>query len=622
MKLITNAIKRLPKRNLIEISNLLLCPEINADSIISSITTHTGLHLILSSLSENELKILKLVYSRKDYVTLGEIEKHLKVSIIETEDMTASLSGKLLLYTLKNRQLLSNRLDKIYTIKEISDVFNISELSDIKGKLKKISDSMLKTEKSFIRKLTASDNKIKSMLNPIIKSGGITSLTQLLKISPEDSINKTINTSIKNNLISAFHIMEYPFHTLVTVSEDLISELVSNENENKTEDINIANRYSFTINLLHTFDTISTHGLFLTRLKKFRIIDRKRITDAMIKITDIDGKIISQESVSQLTLFILKKLKCLKLQKDITKITLKNIQKKLEQPQKLLIKIINTLDLTEPTDDLFTSSLKIPDNNSVIIILKILWKVGNSAPDYLKTASLTEMRISLLDDNENLNVEMYPDENKLNETFLAALNFLCILGIIEIKKGLICLSDIGVETGTLAFKDKSKLVQREPVKSIYINPDFTIIIPENDIPSIALYHLLTHTKIVKDDVILHAVINRESVVKAQKRGMSLKGFEQALNSYSKNEIPQNMTFLLKEWANQTVKLEITDEILLKSSHPSFIDDILYSGIQAGITERISPTYAIIRKDFIDEIVKMAKKSDAIISLFETYEDDS
>ena len=198
---------------------------------------------------------------------------------------------------------------------------------------------------------------------------------------------------------------------------------------------------------------------------------------------------------------------------------------------------------------------------------------------------------------------------------------MCLTGIIEFKDGMISLSDIGTEIANNLLKIKSQGEPVEEKKTVYINPDFSIIIPDDDIPSQPLYHLLTHTKIIKKDVILHVIIDKSSIINAHKRGMSIENFMDILERYSINEIPQNLDFIVTEWSSQALTVKISRDILIKASNSSFLDDIILMGPKNVKIERINAKYAIIQKKYIDEIIKFAKKNDAIIALFEEEESD-
>jgi hypothetical protein len=111
-------------------------------------------------------------------------------------------------------------------------------------------------------------------------------------------------------------------------------------------------------------------------------------------------------------------------------------------------------------------------------------------------------------------------------------------------------------------------------------------------------------------------ITKNSIINANKRGMYIERFISTLNKYAKNGIPQNLEFLLKEWTNQTIRIEISRSILIHSSHSTLLDEISYSSISGLILKRISENYAIIAKDSIDEIIKFSKKFDVVINIFE------
>ena len=148
----------------------------------------------------------------------------------------------------------------------------------------------------------------------------------------------------------------------------------------------------------------------------------------------------------------------------------------------------------------------------------------------------------------------------------------------------------------------------------------TLIIPKKEISSDALYHILTHTEIIKDDVILHTLISRESILSSLKRGMTNNDFFSTLTKYLKIGIPDNLEFLISDWSNQTIRLIISNVTLLNVNQSSFIDKISHSNIKDSIIDRISSNYAIIDKKYLDKIIKMAKKNDAVISLFDKFEE--
>ncbi len=326
-----------------------------------------------------------------------------------------------------------------------------------------------------------------------------------------------------------------------------------------------------------------------------------------------DGSELSSEDLSQLSLFLLNQLNCLSLKKDIAYATLKELSMEIENPIKFTCKILNMLKNPNHEDELFFSPMRLPDYDHLTGVFEIVAKLGDVEFNYLKTVSLLKfIKYDLKNSDEN-------DFNEISykkDVFVEVMDMLSILGLITLKNGIVSISDIGIKTAEPVLRITPKVKHEEKAKSIYINPDFTLIILPEELSSVALYHLLTHSDITQDDVTIHANISQTTVTRAHKRGMSLTAFVDTLKENSKNEIPQNLNFLLTEWANQAINISINSAILLKVSHESFIDDILLSSEKSGIIERISPNYAIIDKEYIDEFVKIARKKDAVISLFE------
>jgi hypothetical protein len=192
---------------------------------------------------------------------------------------------------------------------------------------------------------------------------------------------------------------------------------------------------------------------------------------------------------------------------------------------------------------------------------------------------------------------------------------LVFLGVVDYHQGTYFLSEAGADIFLSPAKSPQASRQEQAQKCLYINPDFTILVPTQEVSSISLFHLLTHAEIVKQDVLLHARVSKGSIIKAQKRGMSLRFFMEALERHSKNQIPQNLTFLLNEWSTQTIRIDISLSILLKANHPSFIDELYLGKLKDAIIERISDRHVIISKKYIDDMIKVAQKKDAVISLF-------
>jgi len=618
MKEISESIKKLSAEDFKDLWARLQLKNKSKRDLVAALSTVTGMHTLLKSLDANSHRLLMKVYGAPDGVTFVEIQKELKLDIPVIEKTADILSRCLLVYTIKNRQMLNTKMDKAHGISEVAGLLRIVEPKTLSDRLHK-NFLHLETQKQhpeFDKSLK--DRDVLALLKFMAESGCIVTLDAAKDHLPHKSAEKIISGLISQNIVQLYQCYRPEFNSFLILNEKISSTLAAlDEHDDTRKKLKVSNRYFQINNLLNAFDVISTFGLFLTKQQEFRKIDIRRISEAMLPLKDQNGTDLPSEESAQLSMFILNRLGCLKLNKDIAGISLFELRAELEQPLLLMKRILKTASGPGPYEPFFKPPFDIPSYDFIKMIIKLLYKLKTVTHGYLKITILTR---SLSESSEKAFADNLLELQEEMERFGTVMNFLCIMGIIDIDGGRIMLSDIGKEVACQMLKTYSE----EPAparKNIYINPDFTLIIPAQELPSDALYHLLTHTDILKHDVIINTVISRPAIVRAQKRGMFLNRFLETLEQYSKNELPQNLDFLLREWSNQTINIKISQHILLTSSHGEFIDELLLGIAKEGIVERISQTHALVKKDYIDEIIKIARKKDAVISLFNELEEE-
>ncbi len=620
MKEISDAIKKNSDETLKELMARLQLRTKSKKVLISALTTVTGLDSLLRHLDTSSLSVLKTVYANPEGITFAQIQKELKIEIQAIEKMADTLSRNLLIYITKNRQMLNTKQDKAYGISEIAKLLNIADPNTIMERLHKnfLHLEMQKQNHELIKALR--DREIKDFIKFMAESGCIISLDASKEKLPARSIDKILSSLIHQNIISLYHSYKPEFNSFLILNEKIspaVAEIWDQDDARKQ--INMRNRYFLLNNLLHGYDVISTFGLFLTKQMEFRKIDIRRIADSMLPLKDVKGNELPPEELAQLSMFFLNRLKCLKMNKDIAGISLLDLKNEIEQPLLLLKRVLKSADEPPAYDPSFKPPFDMPSYEFAKTIVKLLYKLKTVTYRYVQIALLVK---ALSEKDERSYTDSIMDISDEMEQIGTGVNLLCIAGIIDILEGKIALSDIGRELANNILKTYTTANIEPPKKSIYINPDFSLIIPAQELPSETLYHLMTHTDIVKHDFILNAVISRSSIVRAQKRGTSLTAFLKTLESNSKNSLPQNLDFLLREWSNQTIRVKISQAILMNTSHPEFIDELLLGIAKEGIVERISDTYALVKKEYIDEIIKIARKKDAVISLFNELEDEN
>ncbi|MBN2158096.1 MAG: helicase-associated domain-containing protein [Spirochaetes bacterium] len=618
MKEINEAIKKLSPDDMRELAARLQLRKKTKRDLLGAMTTATGLHGLFKSLDTNCLRVLKVVYAYPDGATFVEIQRELKLDIPVIEKATEILSRNLLVYTIKNRQMLNTKMDKAYGITEIAEHISIVEPKAITDRLHKnfLHLEMQKLNQDLEK--TIKDRDVKALLKFMAESGCVVTLDAARDRLPAKSADRVLAGMISQNLVTLYQGYRPDFNSYL-IMQDRISPSVAamDDHDDARKKLQVRNRYYLLQNLLHAFDIISTFGLFLTKQQEFRKIDIRRISEAMLTLKNLNGSDLSPEESAQLSMFILNRIGCLKLNKDIAAISLSEIRNEIEQPL-LLAKRVLKCASPGSFDEFFKPPFEMPDYEFSKSIIKLLNKLRTATYDYVRITMLTG---TLSEADERAFAESILDLEEQNVRFGTAMNFLCITGIIDVSSGKIALSDIGRDLANSMLKTYAAEEPAAPVRNLYINPDFTLMIPAHELGSETLYHLLTHTDITKNDVIINAVISKSAIVRAQKRGMSLNRFLEALQSHSKNELPQNLDFLLREWSSQTINIKISQSILLTSSHPEFIDELLLGIAKEGIVERISQNHALVRKDYIDEIIKVGRKKDAVISLFSELEEE-
>jgi hypothetical protein len=610
MKNISELIKRLDPESVKELSALIKLKTAKEKDILKSILTSTGIHFLLSGLDHNELIIFNTLYSGNDGISFRDVEKNTGLKLEEIDDASNRLMNKLLVYRIKNRQLLTNKMDKLYSIKEISGIINLSSKDIISHHLKKLK-SRLETREKKESPVTLNSRE-RALLKKIISTGYLLSLENAEELSGK-SFNRLIGSLHEKKVIRIFHNINREYSAYLSIDENYIQRVFSQpDSGSKPPETAVNNRYFFLLNILNVFDTVSTFGLFLTKQGKFRKIDKKRIADSLFRLKTPRGADIPQSEMSQLTMHLMSRLHCLRMDKDIAVTTLRGLSDEIKNPVKFTVKILHSLKKNHTAEDHFPQPFFLPGYRDIRRILCAIHALGETEPSRLFAIALLEI---LSEETAKDLTKSVSDLGRVEMRVEGAINFLCILGIIETDGNRLKITAAGLKVAAALLGIKQKEQKAEKQRSIYINPDFTLIIPAEEMDSAALYFLLVYTDIVKYDFILHAVLSKNSIVKALKRGFDTGKFIEVLNSYSKNDIPQNLNFLLNEWSNQTIMLGINRAIVMKTSHPSFIEDILHSKLKNCIIERISPNHAIIDINSIDDIIKFARKSDAVISLF-------
>ncbi len=610
MKTIDDALKRVQPEKQRELSNILNIKTPSESKLKEGILNFFTLQRIISSFNRDEIAIFKTLYSGNDEISFGELHKILGIEIDIIEQAVQNISGYLLLYIIKNRQMLNKKMDRIHCIKEISEIYKISETSEITEYLNKTSDILI-SKNGHSPDEAVKDLKSAGIISHILESGSIIPLESLTEKFPGRENEKRINDLYDRGILKAFNLINDRPCTYIGLSGNVLPVMPADVKKPESGTA-VSNNFKAVTNILKAYDVISSSGLFLTKQGKFRKIDLKKISEAMLEISLPDGNPVAEEERAFLAMQMLNILKCLRLDRDIGVISLKSISEKIEDPVSILRSIIAKIhEEVKPADEFIGENI-LPQYSGIKLILSILSGVTSIDPEYLKLIFLTSCTASRFKTLEAGHKTFVIDSVKI---YRQSLNFISIFGLCETVNGQIVTTE-PVKRVISLLQNKKCSREFEPSRCIYISPDFTLMIPHMDIDPVSLYTIMAFTEIHKEDVVIEAAITKNSIINAKKRGMNIERFIQTLGKYAKNDIPQNLEFLLTDWTRQTISINISRPILLHSNHGSFIDEMLYNSPSKTVMTRISENYAIIDKDSIDLVVKFAKKSDAVITIFE------
>ena len=96
MKPIAESIKKLTQAQRDSLAYSLGCAHASEKELTKALMSANGMDSILRSLTQPERELLRAVYANGDGLNLGYFAKQLNMNMSEIEEMTASLSQKLL----------------------------------------------------------------------------------------------------------------------------------------------------------------------------------------------------------------------------------------------------------------------------------------------------------------------------------------------------------------------------------------------------------------------------------------------------------------------------------------------------------------------------------------------
>lgn len=647
IKLDGNTLKRL--LNIWNIKKLPKDKKGQIKSIISAMEDEFYVKGILEKLSAIQIQIyLEIISQPELMLTLGEIAKKFSLPPTSAEMELGVLKRYFLVYQRKNRERLTNTLDRYYaypqsaktikiTFQKPTDVFTQTITDIIKkyekeNRLNELDPIWQKKEKLDLNKIEENIKNLLSNLTEVEEELLLTAFNQggILEINPareliEKNKEKWEEVIIKLHrllLLRDDFIIEEKFIRLLIIPQEVYDYIVKNpiipkapKGIKKSLEKITKNDLDFFINIKKLIVYILKRGITLSKSGKIKQTDL-RDTENFLLPVDIElFKEKSQIYQVELLLTIMRILDIVRIKKD--DIVLRNDWEDLlkKEPMEILKR---TLKAIEDSEDRFLryeevfEPIYVPFYKKKVFqsVIKTLLKQERNI--YYVIMSLLIRENVILDKNFTIK-EFAENLSNYVKELTSVLFYMQLFGFLKVEypDRWISFSDLG-----LHLIKKTPLKKEDENGSIAINPDLTIIAFPEKLSLNGIYFLKAFCELKSFENIYTFQFTRESFYNALLMNEDPEKFIKFLEKNSPTPLPQNLVFSVNEWKNNVPLLTITDEcVVVKTKEPNHMELLLGQINDKDIViEQLSPTTIIIEPDRIPEIVELSEKLNLLVKI--------
>jgi len=604
---------------------------------------------ILEKLSAIQIQIyLEIISQEEMMLTLGEIAKKFSLPPNSAEMELGVLKRYFLVYQRKNRERLTNTLDRYYaypqsaqTIKihydkpidvfsqTIVDIINKHKKED---KLNELDAIWQKTEKIDLTTIEENLKHIISELSEIEEELLLTVFNQggVIEINParellEKNKAKWEDIIIKFNkllLLRDDFFIEEKFVRVLVMPEEVFQYIVKNpiipkspKGVRRSLERISKNDLDFFINIKKLIVYILKRGITLSKSGKIKQTDLRDTENFLLPIDIELFKEKSQIFQVELILTVMRILDIVRIKKD--DIVLRNDWEEIlkDDPLELLKKTLKAIEESEeriiPYEEVF-EPIYVPFYKKKIhqAVIKTLLKQERNIY-YVIMALLIRENIIL---DKNFTIKDFPDNlsNYIKE-LTSSLFYLQLFGYLKVEypDRWISFSELGLH-----------LVKKTPIKkedekgAIAINPDLSIIAFPEKLSLNGLYKLKVFCELKSFENIYTFQFTRDSFYTAWMINEDVDNFVHFLEKTSLTELPQNLLFSINEWKNNIPLVSITDEcVVVKTREPNHMELLLGQISDKDIIiEQLSPTTIIIEPESIQYVIEISEKLNLLVKL--------
>ena len=610
---------------------------------------------ILEKLSAVQVTIYSsIIKSKGTILTLGEIARKISMPPVNAEMELGVLKRYFLVFQRKNRERLTNNLDKYHYYPESGDLVRLEtnekgqklrqglaaalesrdELpdywSDALG-LKKTQGpkdvanwELCTTPEALSGLLGSLGAAEKSLVSECFMQGGVLEFARAKDLliarkgKWEDTIRKIHDLGV---LLDVYYIDE-KFVRVLVLPPELFAHLQQSpilppqkRGTKKRQDRATQNDLDFFLDLKKMIVYISRKGLNLAKSGKIKQADLRDTENRLLK-PDI-SLFIEKSEIYQIELLlpIMRLLDIVRVKRDDVVLRNQFDELLLMDPFKLMEKVMKVMDDARERrvryEDVF-EPMYVPFYQKAIFTDCINYVARHGGvPFFVVIASLVREKLVLA---KSFRIKNFQAElAELRRETTSALFYQQLLGLlaVEYPDRTVRVSELGQH-----YLKGSPLTRKDEPGGVIINPDLSLIaIPEN-LSLRGLSLLKTFCELKSYDNIYQFQLTRESF----QEGLLLKQKREALidllKKTSKNELSQNLLFSVEDWSRALPLVTITDEcVVLQTSEPNHME-LLLGQINGKkiVIEKVSPTTVLIDAEKIQETIGIAEKLNLIVRL--------
>jgi hypothetical protein len=598
---------------------------------------------VLEKFSTVQVTIISNILKNKNVMTLGEISRKVNIPPINVEMELNVLRKYFLVYQRKNRERLTNNLDKYHFYEEIASVIKVEQ--NLKSEKFKISidkevskpDSIISKEwleaqgvkqalsKEGIQKtLDSLDDFHRDVLHKIYIHGGVIEMDIIRNylISNRGKFEAVIPHLTNLYLIRDTYFVEDKFIRVAVIPKEILEHIQTNAllppikkgTKQRTEK-KTSNQLDFYLNVKKLISYISRKGLNLAKSGKIKQADHKRTeTDLLNPDIDIFPE-KSQVYQIELILPILKLMNYVDIKGenviltgDIDEFQTRDIFEVMRQT----IHEVNEARTRRlnPPEVFMATEVPFFDKPILDKCVKLIMNYGVINVHVIFSNIIREHLIFA----PGFRIKTFEEDlADLRKEIQSAVFYLHLFGLIEVEypNRHLTLSDLGRH-----YFNQDELPSVTEKGGITINPDMSIIAFPDRVSLVGINLLKAFSELKDYDRVYTFILTKDSFQSGILLGYSPKQFIQFLKESNRGELAQNLLFLLEDWGSNLPIVTITEDSVLVRTKDANTMELLMGQIKGKkfVVEEISSTGIIIDKNKVMEVISIAERLNLIIRL--------